>query len=269
MSTNRLLSYQFGPGVTLDGTRIEQSLRDLVALYNDVPADLVSRRWSCSPMVWGFSPTQTMSTVPFLSELNFPAPATPDPVTAAQIKNPYRVKSTAFPGQTTADDSLIMEVTFSPLRPVIIGGLTLLAERKSTGAFTNIWEYGAAPPDGKNPGDPCEDVTLQVCVSDGWDIENRKKLRQEALLYKTRSDAFLANIAVTVPGASTILPTLLPWDGFALDVTPVVLVPAGARVHFIVTIPIYFSATASTWPVDLPWRGNAWNLHAQIFEATR
>lgn len=269
MATNRLTTYQFGPGITLDGTRVEQSLRDLVTLYNDLPADLISRRWSCSPMVWGFSPTQTWDTVPFLSELNVAGGTTLDPVTAAQIKNLYRVKSTAFPGQTGGDNSLIMEVSFSPLRPVIIGGLTLLAERKSTGAFTNVWEYGAAPPDGKNPGDPCEDVTLQVCVSDGWDIENRKKLRQESLLYKTRSDAFFANIPGSVPMASTIVPTLLPWDGFALDVMPVVLVPAGARVHFIVTIPKYATAGASTWNRDRPWIGNAFNLHAQVFEATR
>lgn len=287
MATNRLLPHQFGPGITLDGTRIEQALRALIDKYNDVPADLVLRRWSPSPMVWGFTPAGQLALPaalpsPFLPEVNTTAGAVFEPPTT--IYNPYRVKSLMYPGVESGDVvSRSWEVSFVPGRPVLVGSLTLLAEYQTKGAWMrNRWLYEAgAAAFGEVNNTPCKDITLQTCISDGWDVENRKKLHQESLVFEVRSDAFKNQADGFVPAQTTQPPhpaaLLFPvppdvpgvFRGFIVEGMPMVLVPAGARVHFILTIPEYADATASTWDIKNPDVDNAWNLHAQIWEATR
>lgn len=71
MSSNRLLPYQFAPGLDASPTRIEQSLLKLAELYDDVPAEFMQRRWSPSHMLWGFSPPSvTMAGNPYLKWYN-------------------------------------------------------------------------------------------------------------------------------------------------------------------------------------------------------
>lgn len=285
MATNRLVSHQFGPGVTLDGTRIEHALRDLVALYNDVPADLVLRRWSPSTLVWGMTPPSTSIVVPWMSEHNGSAGlSTYERPDAEDIQNPYRVKSTRHAVVSPNEsNSQVFDVTFAAVHPVVIGAFTVMAEWQKVGPYQNNWTYGAVPPTGKANGDPTEDFTLQVCVSDAWDIENRKKLRQESLVYRIRSDAFLNQIISVAAGVTGMPPHgLLPthpqldgagnpvaFSGFAVANAHPVLVPSGARVHFILTIPKYGAANTSSWSHTMPQIGNVWSLSATCWEATR
>lgn len=278
MKTNRLLPHQFAPGSTLDGTRIEQALQALVALYNDVPPALVLRRWSQSSMVWGLSPSLSTyhSDYQWLDGINDANYAPSNLEIPTSYTNKERAKSTNIQPLTDwlAGPVVLfantMEVTFATSTPIIIGNFAVLAEVDAAMpyGYTNPWEYGVAPPTGKNPGDPSDDFTLQVCVSDGWDIENRRKLRQESLVYNMRSDAFRFD-----PSGVGAVDTIQPahpfgvFDGFAVMAGPLILVPAGARVVMQWSLPRYDTSTASGWGLT-PAKNNAWSLCAQVWRPT-
>lgn len=272
MSTNRLTTHQFGPGVTADGTRIEQALRELVALYNDVPADLVLRRWSCSPLVWGWSPPTTgTNALPFMGHLNTSGSVL-QPPTAAQIHNTQRVKSCR--ANSSIAGMYTVEVALTPERPIIIGSLSATAEWQTGGPYANNWTWGAAAPAGFAAGDPTSDVTLQACLADAWDLENRKKLRQESLVYRTRSDVFAVQPDEDSLPTDIIFPQRLvgakPWPfrGFLVEAKHPVLVPAEARVVLQFTVPVYSAANVASWPL-VAGQGNVWTFGAQVWEGTR
>lgn len=281
MSSNRLLPYQFAPGLDASPTRIEQSLLELARLYEDVPADLVKRRWSPSPLLWGFSPPQvTPGGSPYLEEYNYAFSGT-NPISHSQLTNTYRAKSTQVDGISFEDypvggGLLTWEVTMLASHPMIIGSLVVMAGflYANLSPYQNIWKYGVNPPPGHTEGQPTQDFTLQVCISDGWDLENRKKLRQESLTYKMRSDAFNFTSAYSAPNDPTQPPMPVDeglhhinWDGFAVMADALVLVPVGARVVFQWTIPRYPDPDNSTWGAD-PTKGNTWNLRALTYSPT-
>ncbi len=270
MNTNRLTPHQMAIGNTADATRIEQCLMRLAELYDDVPPEFVQRRWSPSPLVWGFTPPQQG-----LFSASFGLPFLPNTHGATfggkPTCNPQRVKSCAAPGLIAAEHRT-WEVSCLFSRPKIIGSLAVFAEVCGPvfpSRPKNEWLYGATPPAPFDANDPTQDFTLQVCISDGWDLENRKKLRQESLTYQTRSDAFKYSQRA-ISGAPTALPKSphnSKWAGFAVTTQALVLVPAGARVIFQWTIPQYAVATDSTWPVD-PRTGNVWSLNALCYSPT-
>lgn len=283
MSSNRLLPYQFAPGLDASPTRIEQSLLELAKLYDDVPAELVRRRWSPSPLLWGFTPSSvTPGGNPYLKNHNQASTGT-NPVSANQITNPYRCKSCQADGVTEDNGGyfLTWEVTMLASYPMIIGSFVVMAgvlDSADKHWLTNDWTYGIQPPEGHEFNTPTQDVTLQVCISDGWDLENRKKLRQESLTYRMRSDAFKFNNCSFDNPTSVVDPTQPPmpldndrhpisWNGFAVMADALVLVPVGARIVFQWTIPYYGNVNASTWSF-YPTRRNTWNLRALTYSPT-
>lgn len=277
--SNRLLPQQFGAGTDISGTRIEHALDALVRVYNDVPADLVKRRWCPSHLVANYSPSSgagggvpAARELPWMRNRNSTAVAAPAPVQQiTEVQNPQRVKSCAVP--TVTDANLwTWEVVFANARPIIVSAASLFAEFQAAGPYQNDWTYIAPVPTlppGLGNGDPTTDVTFQLCVDDGWDIENRRKLRQEVLLWRFRSDAFFSD-----PKFSAAADTMLPphpigkWQGHALLTTPLVLIPAYSRVRAQVTIPRYPGANTQSWGI-YPYAGNVWALHLEAFEATR
>lgn len=276
MKSNRLVPHQFGPGITADFTRVEQSLRALTDRFNDVPADCVSRRWSKSPMCWGYTPATGPQPgyFPFARCLNnvATAAATRQPPTAAQMLWLERNKSIGVPGllpNGLGEDLLTWEVSWISSHPTIIGNVTVFAYSDAT-LYPNHWWYETAPPPGYNEFDPTEDFTLQVCVDDAWELQNRKKLRQEALVYRMRSNAFLFNPVAFAPNDTASPPhPVHSFDGFAVTASPLVLVPAGGRVRVMWTIPKYFSNNVSTWDKDIPQAYNCWSISTEVWEATQ
>ena len=272
MKSNRLLSQQFAGGNTLDGTRIEHALQDLAAKFNAVPADLVGRRWSPSQMVWGLTPSLRSDPVLLqwldgINDTSLPGAATLQPPTSFQ--NVQRVKSCGLDsvGEMSDFGQQCMEVTFATAEPTIIGSMAVLAEVQAD--YPNDWTYGVAPPPGHIAGEFTNDFTLQVTVADAWDLENRKKLRQESLLYRLPSNAFLFS-AAAIP-ADTGLPAHplgLMFNGRALLPSPLVLVPAGSRVVLQWTLPAYAFPDRASWPPAAA-QGNVWSLCAQVWRATR
>lgn len=269
MSSNRLTTYQFAPGNTVDGTRIEQAVRELCSRFEDVPPDCVERRWSCSSHVWGHSPpvyeagpappANTSHSLPFLSETH--VASTLQPPAATDYTNPSRIKSIGNTGR----QRYMLETTTVASHPMVIGSLAVFAEASPaalpTTGYKNPWEVVAT-------GDPTYDFSLQVCVQDAWDLENRRKLRQEALVYDFASDAFDFHPSGTALGAG--LDTVLPpmngvFEGKAVSVAPLILVPAGARVAFQWIIPRDNGILGNTTWGLYPWQMNVWNLCAQLW----
>lgn len=273
MKSNRLLPYQFGKGNTADFTRVEKSLLALVDNFNDLPPDLMRRRWSPSWATWGYAPDWTVmpELLPFMRCLNnVTARAVLQPPTT--FTNPERVKSCDAPGITpngTDQDLLTWEVAWVASRPIIIAAVAVFAESNGS-HYNNNWVYGARHPDGFTEGSGTEDYTLQVCVDDGWDMENRKKLRQESLIYQTPSNDFeFFPSAAVVPDTASPAHPVGVFQGFGVHAETYVLVPAGGRVRVQWTIPKYAAANKSSWSKDTPQAFNVWNLCAQIWEATQ
>ena len=293
MPSLRLLPWQTGSGATLDGTRLESMLLELMRLYDDVPPNLVQRRWSQSNLIAGFSPAGFVGPSDFIQ-----SPAGPDMpfmynknslTIPPGITNTYRAKSVAFP---TFNDvqykgaAKTWETSFVLSRPCIVGRLTLRAgtmELDKGSNYTNTWQYdnthGAAIPPGYASGDPTADYTLQLCISDGWDLENRAKLRQELLLYHTPSTAVAFSRAGNRGLNTSAWPlTAENFGGFSVKTSGLVLVPAGARIFAQWTVPEYNPHWGTTWNrwqavpggyIVSPTRGNVWNLSQQIWMPTR
>lgn len=263
MPSNRLLPQQFGPNLTLDGTRIEQNAKELAALFSDVPADLVSRRWSAQHVVGHFAPSSNAaaSSLPFLGYAN-----------GLTAQNPSRVKSCKVVGidnvNVGGQDLLTWELALYLSRPTILSSLTLAAAYDAT--FANDWTYGAAAPPPFANGDPSQDFTLQACVDDGWDWENRRKLRQELLVWQVPADAFRLTVPAALPGDNLApsYPTGLAPQAHVVAANPIVLLPQNSRLRFQLTVPVYANPAASSWGAR-PWQGNIWTLHAEVLEAVR
>lgn len=277
MPTNRTINPQFAPGCTLDGTRIERALRGLVDQFNEVPAAMLGRRWSPSTLAFGLTPSKRFSPRLFqwqqaVNDATL-AGSSLQPPTAFQ--NPQRVKSSNVPAidtQTPGQYLATWETSFATPEPAILGGVSVFAEMQQAGAsprYTNYWQYGAAAPAPYVNGDPSDDFTFQAAISDGWDIENRRKLRQELLLYNMRSDAFwFYRSAVAVADTLTPPHPLSAFRGRALVPAPLVLLPAGARVFIQLTLPRYSNPAAADWGAE-PAGGNVWSMAAQLWRATR
>lgn len=277
-TSNRVLPHQFAPGNTADFTRVEQALLKLTDTFNDVPPEFIQRRWSHNSLVWGYSPPNdaTPNKLPFLRCINDSFSfSVLEPPTAADIKNLQRVKSCYVPviaPNGGSQDLLTWEVAWTCAKPTIIGGFTLAAEARlsllATGPYTNFWRFGAGAP---VPGDPVDDYTVQVCIDDGFDLTNRKRLRQEMLVYNMPSNAFQF---YPVSGLPAGLDTMQPshpsgeaWDGILVDIEQLILVPAGARVRAMFTVPLYSDVTYAQWGAA-PQALNVWSCTAQVWEAT-
>lgn len=279
-TSNRVLPHQFAPGNTADFTRIEQALLKLTDTFNDVPPEFVQRRWSHNSLVWGYSPPNDAlpNELPFMRCLNSNTAFAPiEPPTMADIKNLQRVKSCYVPAIAPnggSQDLLTWEVSWTCARPTIVAGFTVAAEARfsalATTPYNNFWVYGAGAP-APLPGTPVTDYTVQVCIDDGFDLTNRKRLRQEMLVYNTRADAFHFYPAAALPGGLDTMqpahPSGTAWDGTLIDVEQLVMVPAGARVRAMLTIPLYNDALYAQWGAN-PQAFNVWTCTAQVWEAT-
>lgn len=277
-TSNRLLPHQFAPGNTADFTRVEQALLKLTDTFNDVPPEFVQRRWSHNTLVWGYSPPNDVAPneLPFLRCINSPTSFSAlQPPTTADIKNLQRVKSCYVPAimpNNGSQDLMTWEVSWSNAKPTILSGLSLAAEAVFSALavtpYSNFWLFGAASP---APGTPVDDFTVQVCVDDGFDLMNRKRLRQEALVYNTKASAFYFYPTNALPAGLDTMQPAHPsgeaWDGAVVDIEQLVLIPAGARVRVLVTIPLYNNVNYAQWGAS-PQAGNVWSCTAQIWEAT-
>lgn len=290
LPSNRRLPSQWTDGNTIDATRIEACLQQLIEDFNDVPADCVGRRWSPSWPVWGMAPANLpfvspfafswarSRRLPFLSAVNSVYNSAVFLQQPPSYTNPQRVKSCGVPtidptlaADDLTGDLLTWEVSWVCNRPTLIGSLAVLAEWQSGGPYQNDWVYGAAfpvLPPGLANGDATTDFTLQCCVDDAWDVQNRRKLRQESLIFKMRSDAFQF---FGQGGADTILPARPvsngSFAGFAVRSNPLILVPTGGRVRMQWTVPLYKDADSldvSTWGPN-PMAKNLWSLACQLW----
>ena len=227
-------------------------------------------------MSWGYAPDWTVMPewLPFMRCLNngTSASALEQPTT---YTNTERVKSCDAPGITpdgTDSDLLTWETSWVASRPTIVAAVAVFAEATEP-HYTNEWLYGASPPSGFFTDNGTEDFTLQVCVDDGWCMEDRRKLRQESLIFQTVSTAFTFYkpwaFKPPVDTASPPHPSRFPFLGQGVHAETYVLIPAGGRVRVQWTIPKYSAAATTSWSKDTPQAFNVWNLCAQIWEATQ
>lgn len=288
---SRRQTYQFAKGTTADATRIETSLDEVIALWNGVPDNALARQFVRTKRVFHWAPAQWFNqangsfNLPFMAFLVNDQSRTPGYVTVGVPRQPYvnaqRVKSIyAGPlinptfGRSLVSPDVFFTNTYFTLelswllpRATVLSRATVLAEANAGLMYDNRWKYGN--------GSPSRDVTFQVCVDDAFDTNNRKRLRQEALIYTQPS-----NIYDNLPGDGVSPPpdTLLPpigslssqsWVGKVVDCSPLVALPEQARVRTQLTIPCYGDPADASWGDANPWLHNTWTVELELWERVR
>ncbi len=257
VKTNRLLPAQFAQGVTLDGSRIGATRDRLIELLNTLPPDLVAARWCPTHIAQSFLPSQksggaptgSLPFMPWLNDNNRKCPLAGQVPTNAQLaQNTQRAKSVAVPFPVTTANLYIWETSFFVERPSILAALTLFAEDVQD-PYLNKWLYGTSPPTGKSAGQATDDVSLQICVDDLYQSSDRKRLKQEAVLFNYDTAQMLFNTqdcsAISDTAKPGLAGTTKVFNGKAIRLTPYILLPEYSRVRIQLTIPNYSSTFES------------------------
>lgn len=289
----RLVPNQFGAGLTVDATRMEH---DLVALANRYNAPLdsdIARRWVENHMTSGFIPFKqplpaanqvTPQALPWMTAYN-PAPvgtAAPDTTAAGvapplgTITNPYREKGIFQTGidpsnaQQEFGNILSYETSFARSKPFLLDCIQLALITDSY--YQNPFVWGVDCPAGKVPGEPVDNIVVQVLVDSALSSGNRK-----AALVPTLVRSFPANqYEVTQPAFQSKPNGMLPrtFDdkvpkGLCITLHPRQPIPENSRVRIVLSVPLYSSLVESP-PLDVssfgyqPWSTFVLSAHTTI-----
>ena len=192
---------QFADGTTIDGSRIDKAMSDIVDHANNIPKGDMGRRFVQTQYVAGWQPwsaatgaavTWDMHHMPWLPTINWPTGGVPASAlfpgsvvgsTPDTIKNKHRFKGTNIPGidamitdstETTFDEDAITGIQWAWSRsfhftsPVILHdiALHLHADRSILGVepYRNTFEYTSASSGGPPPGFEPGDGAHDLCV---------------------------------------------------------------------------------------------------------
>lgn len=289
--SSRLTPNQFGEGLTLDATRLEQDLVALANRYNaPLPAD-IARRWVESHLVSGFLPNtfpvdpyaefptsmgaQTVvQALPWMGAYN-PAPVgtaatgtsaagVAPPPAAADITNVYRHKGT----KQTFGDIQTWEVAWTQTGPCLLDVITLTLATDS--AFPNSFLYTGGPKDGQ----PLDNVVVQVLVDSALDSANRVGALAPVLV----RNFSVADFFISLPAFSGVADTMQPPvvdgtvpAGLCIQLFPRQPIPEGARVRVALSLPLYesdlqFAPATLTQFGQHPWQTFVFSSHVTLLQ---
>lgn len=274
MSSLRTLPQQFGQGLTVDGTRIEQNVIALDGL-RVAPPTMVERRWLPSWLCWGYQPDLLLAVArprqaPWTREQNDGVDISPTYLPAPQPSNRYRHKGVYTPGigHTGPLDALYSwEVAFETQRPTYLAGLW--ATMQTDAWYINGGTYGAPAPTTKTAGGPLDDLILQVFVDDHLDPEVRARTSVEGGQFNQPFSSCKMLASVLIGGLDTMQPPH-PQEvakGYLFRAEPDVLLPAG-RIRIAVTIPQYSAFTTEWGNQAKSWQTAVWSIGAKLMEGT-
>lgn len=267
MASLRELPENFGKGLTLDATRIEQNLVKLESL-RDVPPHLIQRRHFPSWLVWGYSPDTNVVPIPlpFLREENTDTEA---PVPAV-IHNMYRHKAIYTPGIPYGGISSMRtwEVSFENKRPTHI--TRVYAFMATDTEYTNTFQYTApTPPPTKTIAQPLDDMAVQVFVDDHLDPEDRRRTSVELGTFQRSMRTYYASNVALNPAWDTMQPAhpTGPANAVLMEAEGSISLPAG-RIRVAVTIPEYDTLTYSSSWGTYSFQPQVWSIGVCLHEGT-
>lgn len=255
MSSNRLISEQFGAGITLDASRMEHAIEDLLARMNAVDPSLVYRRWVETNLVAGFLPTTNSPPshqIPWMRAYNPNWLSIVEIPAAGDIKNKWRSKAAWIDGVDTENmgngELWTYELSLYITKPTILSSLAMTMAVDSD--YVNDFVYGADPPPGENAGFPLQDLTMNITVDSALDADDRKKTSVEAVNYRvvvTRSK--ISNLGIGFPDNLNPLHPTGAVNGLLVELPVGCIFPENSRVRIQIIIPEYGTLpfTASSW----------------------
>jgi hypothetical protein len=297
--SSRLAPNQFGAGLTLDATRLDQ---DLVALSNRYNAPLpcdIARRWVESHLVAGFLPNtfpvnpyvaafptgmgaqQVVQALPWMGAYN-PAPvgtAADDttaageapPPAASAITNSYRHKGTKQTGIDPAEgvtDIQTWEVSWTQTGPCLLDSITMTLATDSFYANDFLFQSGI------KSGEPLDDIVVQVLVDSVLDSSNRIAALAPVLVRNFKASEFW----ISLPSLSGVVDTMQPPvidgtvpAGLCIQLFPRQPIPENARVRVALSIPLDDSMLDVS-PIGLtsfgqhPWQTFVFSSHITLLQ---
>lgn len=296
--SSRLTPNQFGAGLTLDATRLEQDLVALANRYNaPLPAD-IARRWVESHLVSGFLPNtfpvdpyaefptsmgeQTVvQALPWMGAYNpapvgtastetSPARVAPPPA-AADITNAYRhkgTKQTFIDPASGVSDIQTWEVAWTQTGPCLLDVITLTLATDSV--YANSFLYT----DGAKFGQPLDDMVVQVLVDSALDSANRVGALAPVLV----RNFSVANFFISLPAFSGVADTMQPPvvdgtvpAGLCIQLFPRQPIPEGARVRVALSLPLnestlQFAPSTLTPFGQHPWQTFVFSSHVTLLQ---
>lgn len=258
----RILPNQLSQGTVVDAPAMEQNIAVLESAVAEANPRTTARRGQPSRMVWGHSPSRTLTPVPWLRERNDIDGSSLEPPT--QVLNPYRHPGAGQPGLTPSATTNLwsLDLTIEFPRPVTITRLHAFLE--SSGIYLQDGLYGATPPNGKSPGDPLNDMTVQLISQ----AQHNPQVAADAVsVLGSFNKTFSAtSLYRTPPPASTMLPSHPEGfpTGWIHEFEGNVHVPAG-RYRASVTVPRYTPGITSGWGAR-PHDKQAWSITLEYLE---
>jgi hypothetical protein len=278
--SSRLTPNQFGPGLTLDSTRLEQDLVALANRYNaPLPSD-IARRWTESHIVAGFLPNnftagsmiytgaELPQAIPYLSAYNgneygTALAGTASALIAPTFANPvnlFRAKANrvagidpSAPSAYTNGIMLQWEASWTQSAPCLLDSLRIVMATDSN--FNTI---------------PEDALTIEVLVDSALASERREAslmplvLRDFAGATRNMTQSWYASTldlmepAPSAKGSPATVPT-----GLCIDLFPRQPLPEDARVRVILTLPVYDDLSPSE---DWPWQRFVLTAHATVLQ---
>lgn len=275
MSSLRELPQQFGQGLDVSATRIEQNVNALEQ-FRQVPPKFVERRQFPSWLVWGYqSDTKLMADhpwqFPWLREKNASFDLSTTYTPAPTVTNTFRHKGVFTPGigHTTALDALYCwEVSFETKEPTHL--TKLYAFMLTDSNYVNSGAYAAPAPPSKTAAQSLNDVTLQVFVDDTLDPELRARTSVEAGSFNLPLASCLTYANPIIPGGIDTMQPPHPTEiahGWRFTADCDVLLPVG-RIRVALVLPRYTTFSTGWGTAAYPWQTGTWSIGLKLSEGT-
>ena len=277
---------QFAEGTTIDGSRLDDAMNDVVTRVNKVPAGDFLQRHTKTQYVAGWTPhdeaTYETHHFPWMTYINQESEVfgTTTAPPSGSFVNVMRAKGIEAPGiepDRKGDGTLdlqgnkhyLWETSFFFHKPAIIDDIRLFLLTSHADATNRVYsrdfKYGSSPPVGFTNGDPTQDMSVSLTVDDEFNRENRSRSHVEAI-YTGRKIRFSTVTMLKQPAASVT--DMVPsghFDGLphgimiAMEDLNIPL-HQDSRARITVSIPCYSSSNVSDWPQDAPWRAGNFTL---------
>ena len=286
---------QFAEGTTIDGSRIDDAMQDVVDRANKVPAGDFASRYMRTQYVAGWTPyhtdTEETHQFPWLHHINNKSQVrglSTDPPSGT-FNNVERVKGIETPGikGEFGDEGInlqahhrIWETSYFFHKPCIVEDIRLFILTSHPDAsgriYTSTFVYGSSPPSGYSAGDPSEGLSIVFSVDDEFNREDRSKASVEAIRtgfqvpYKTVSQIKIP-VGFNAASPASMLPInhhdgapygiYVPMTGLNIPIHQ------NARGRLAVSVPFYFGSNVGSFGDSLgPWRAGSFSLTMTVLE---
>jgi hypothetical protein len=261
---------QFSQETTIDGSRIDSAMEDIVSHVNNIPKGDIETRYVQTQFVAGWAPNKfgaaELHKMPWLDSINKDGDMAGEP--PLRYQNPLRLKSCDAPGMNRAqvspltDDSGIWMTPINFGSPVIVQEIHVIccndtvAVPRSTG-FDEDFLYAASAPPNFSVGNRSEDLAIVMDIDHPFAPEDRAQnsieLSRNRFQFSGSSFTAISWPAESAEGSSwnDMRPKAFPGGGpggFSVVMDDLnIPLAAGSRARLSIQIPTGGRAFTNPW----------------------